>query len=41
VVLNKVDVPEARELAEMVQPDLRRAGCASFASRGQPRGLRR
>ncbi len=30
IVLNKADVPEARELAELVAPDLRRAGMEVF-----------
>ena len=30
VVLNKVDVPEARELAEMVRPDLEARGLEVF-----------
>ena len=39
VVLNKVDVPEARELAEMVRPDLEARGLAVFeVSAVDPRG---
>ena len=33
VALNKVDVPEARELAELVRPDLEARGCGSSRSR--------
>ena len=39
VVLNKIDVPEARDLAEMVAPELEERGLRVFeVVRGQPRG---
>ena len=41
VALNKIDVPEARELAELVRPTSRRAGCRSSRSpRSTHEGLR-
>ena len=41
VVLNKIDVPEARELAELVQPDLEAAGYRVFpVSTATHEGLR-
>ncbi|MFL6125619.1 GTPase ObgE [Actinophytocola sp.] len=41
VVLNKIDVPDARELAEMVRPDLEKRGLPVFAvSTASHEGLR-